>query len=102
MSRIKIKHFGPLATSTNENDGWLEIKKVTVFIGNQGSGKSTIAKLISTCVWIEKVLTRGDFKKSEFKASTFRNKYCGYHRISNYFKKDKTEIYYEGDSYNFT
>lgn len=102
MSRIKIKHFGPLATSTNENDGWLEIKKVTVFIGNQGSGKSTIAKLISTCVWIEKVLTRGDFKKSEFKAPTFRSKYCGYHRISNYFKKDKTEIYYEGDSYNFT
>lgn len=87
MSRIKIKHFGPLATSTNENDGWLEIKKVTIFIGNQGSGKSTIAKLISTCVWIEKVLTRGDFKKAEFKAPTFRSKYCGYHRISNYFKK---------------
>ncbi|GAB6975121.1 AAA family ATPase [Prevotella falsenii] len=102
MSRIKIKNFGPLAISTNGNDGWLEIKKVTVFVGNQGSGKSTIAKLISTCVWIEKVLTRGDFKEKEFTASKFRNKYCGYHRVSSYFKKDRTEIYYEGDSYNFT
>lgn len=102
MSRIKIKNFGPLNTSTNSNDGWLEIKKVTVFVGNQGSGKSTIAKLISTCVWIEKVLTRGDFKEREFTAAKFKSKYCGYHRISNYFRKGLTEIFYEGDSYHFT
>lgn len=51
MSRIKIIDFGPLNTSTETNGGWLEIRKVTVFVGNQGSGKSTIAKLISTCVW---------------------------------------------------
>ena len=102
MSRIKIKNFGPLNTSTETDDGWIQIRKITVFVGNQGSGKSTIAKLISTCVWIEKVLTRGDFKEKEFTASKFRNKYCGYHRISNYFKKGLTEIFYEGDSYNFT
>ena len=102
MSRINIKNFGPLNTSTESNDGWIQIRKITVFVGNQGSGKSTIAKLISTCIWIEKVLTRGDFKEKEFTASKFRNKYCGYHRISNYFKKGLTEIFYEGDSYNFT
>jgi len=101
MSRIKIKHFGPVKEGLAENDGWLDIKKVTVFIGNQGSGKSSIAKLISTLSWIEKVLTRGDFSSKEFTASKFKNQYCGYHRINNYFIKDRTEIFYEGDSYSF-
>ena len=48
MSKIKIKNFGPIKEGYQEDDGWFDIKKVTVFIGNQGSGKSTIAKLIST------------------------------------------------------
>lgn len=102
MSRIKIKNFGPIKDSPSLNDGWIEIKKVTMFMGNQGSGKSTVAKLISTLSWMEKVLTRGDFKEKEFTANKFKNKYCGYHRITNYFIKDKTEIYYQGDSYHFT
>ena len=43
-----------------------------------------------------------DFKEKEFTAAKFKNKYCGYHRISNYFIKERTEIFYEGDSYKFT
>lgn len=101
MDRIKIKYFGPIQEGFSESDGWIEISKVTVFIGNQGSGKSTIAKLISTFSWIEKVLTRGDFSEKEFTAVRFRNKYCGYHRISSYFHKDRTEISYDGESYRF-
>ncbi|MDR2913230.1 MAG: ATP-binding protein [Tannerella sp.] len=100
-SRIKVKYFGPIKEGLSENNGWIEIKKVTIFIGNQGSGKSTIAKLISTLSWIEKVLTRGDFNEREFTAAKFRNTYCGYHRISGYFLKDETEISYEGESYKF-
>lgn len=102
MSRIKIKNFGPLKETASVTDGWIDIKKVTVFTGNQGSGKSTVAKLVSTFTWMEKVLTRGDFKEKEFTASKFKSKYCGYHRISNYFIKEQTEIFYEGDSYKFT
>lgn len=102
MSRIKIKNFGPIKSGFSENHGWMEIKKVTTFIGNQGSGKSTIAKLISTLLWIEKVLTRGNFDEKEFTAPNFKNKYCRYHRITSYFLKGKTEIAYEGDSYKFT
>ena len=82
MSRIKIKNFGPLKETASVTDGWIDIKKVTVFTGNQGSGKSTVAKLVSTFTWMEKVLTRGDFKEKEFTAAKFKNKYCGYHRIS--------------------
>lgn len=102
MSRIKIKNFGPVKCITSSTDGWIDIKKVTIFTGNQGSGKSTVAKLISTFTWMEKVLTRGDFKDKEFTAARFKNKYCAYHRISNYFIKEKTEIFYEGDTYKFT
>jgi predicted ATPase len=40
MSKIKIKNFGPIKEGYLENDGWLEVKKATMFIGNQGSGKS--------------------------------------------------------------
>jgi predicted ATPase len=102
MSKIKIKYFGPVKEGFTGDDGWLDIRKVTVFIGNQGSGKSTIAKLVSTFSWIEKVLTRGDFNEKEFTATNFKRKYCGYHRISGYFQKDRTEIYYKGESYQFS
>ncbi|MCB0557838.1 MAG: AAA family ATPase [Phaeodactylibacter sp.] len=86
MSKIKINNFGPINVGCQENDGWIEVKKVTVFIGNQGSGKSTVAKLISTFSWIEKALTRGDYDIKWFtRKNRFRNTYCSYHRIENYF-----------------
>ncbi len=50
---IRIRHFGPI-----EESGEQDITAVMVFCGQQGSGKSTIAKLISTCSWIEKALAR--------------------------------------------
>lgn len=104
MSQIKIKNFGPIKAGYPENDGWMDIKKVTVFIGNQGSGKSSVAKLISTMKWIEKVLVRGDYKIEEFtNNSRFRKLYCGYHGIDDYFfdinQKDIAEIGYRGDAY---
>jgi ABC-type ATPase involved in cell division len=104
MSKIKIKNFGPIKEGYQENDGWIDIKKVTVFIGNQGSGKSTVAKLISTFTWIEKALTRGDYDIKWFTSyNRFRKSYCSYHRLENYFfdlnKNDIASIEYRGDSY---
>jgi len=49
MSSIIIQNFGAIKTLNAP----VEIKKVTFFIGNQGSGKSTVAKLISIFSWIE-------------------------------------------------
>ncbi len=102
MSKIKIKNFGPIKEGYQENDGWLDIKKVTVFIGNQGSGKSTVAKLISTFTWIEKALTRGDFEQEYFERKDVFLKYCNYHKIDGYFdflNNRDTIIEYTGDSY---
>lgn len=105
MSKIKIRNFGPIKEGFKDNDGWLDIKKVTLFVGNQGSGKSTVTKLISILSWIEKVLVRGDYNTKWFeRKNRFRNQYLAYHRIENYLKKDGntdiTEIEYQGDAFH--
>ena len=56
MTKIRIKNFGPIKQGCPDDDGWIDIKKVSVFIGNQGSGKSCVAKLISTFTWIEAIM----------------------------------------------
>ena len=104
MSRIRIKNFGPIKEGFSSNDGWIDIKKVTVFIGNQGAGKSIVAKLISTFTWIEKALVRGDYNKKWFEQKNkLKNQYLNYHRLEDYFKlngADKTVLEYEGDAYS--
>lgn len=106
MSRIKIQNFGPIKEGYQENEGWLDIKKVTVFIGNQGSGKSTVAKLISTFTWIEKALVRGDYTKKWFEQKNrLKNQFLNYHRLENYLKingVNNSVIEYEGDAYSIT
>ncbi|HOG57305.1 MAG TPA: AAA family ATPase [Bacteroidales bacterium] len=104
MSRIKIRNFGPIKNGFEAYEGWIDIKKVTCFIGNQGSGKSTVAKLISTFTWIEKALVRGDYNKKWFeRKNKLKNQYLNYHRLENYLKvngAEKTVIEYEGDAFS--
>ena len=105
MSKIKIKNFGPIKEGFKDSNGseWMDVKKVTVFIGNQGSGKSTVAKLISTFTWIEKALVRGDYNKKWFeRKNKLKNQYLNYHRLENYFftnNSENTSIEYQGDAY---
>jgi ABC-type lipoprotein export system ATPase subunit len=69
-------------------------------MGNQGSGKSTVAKLISTFRWIEKALFRGDYDEKWFQQKNrFKNTFLTYHRIENYLTEE-THIIYEGDAYH--
>lgn len=106
-SRIRIKNFGPIKEGLIDNNSWIEIKKITAFVGNQGSGKSTIAKLISTFVWLEKALTRGDYKIEHFsRRNGFVKKLLSYHRLENYLIEQEgniiSEIEYEGCSYHIS
>lgn len=48
MTSIKIKNIGPLKHID------IKLNKVNVFIGPQSIGKSTLAKLISFCNWLQK------------------------------------------------
>lgn len=99
MSRIKIKNFGPIKVGCQENDGWMDIKKVTVFIGNQGSGKSTVAKVIASMVWLEKALNRGDVKAEDMSTLGEFKKLFRYLRLGEIYFKDNTQIIYQGSLY---
>ena len=51
--RLIVKHFGPL------KDIDIELKKINVFIGENGSGKSVLAKLIATLTDMENLTEEG-------------------------------------------
>ncbi len=77
--KLHINYFGPI------KKGEINTKKVTVLIGNQGSGKSTVVKLLSTCCWIEKYIFRRGYSQTiaeEIKKTL--DDFWEYHRIGNY------------------
>ncbi|WP_048741786.1 AAA family ATPase [Prevotella bivia] len=47
-ARLKVQNIGPIT------DVEITINKVNIFIGPQSIGKSTLAKIISFCAWLEK------------------------------------------------
>ena len=38
----------------DSEDGFIDFSKVTLFIGDQGTGETTVAKSFSLCSWLEK------------------------------------------------
>lgn len=96
MRTIEIRNIGPI-----KNTGRMVISPVTIFCGQQGSGKSTCAKLISTCLWLEKSIMKHETtEKYVTSYNHFRNNLCGYHGITDFFKDD-TYLKYESDDYVF-
>lgn len=84
MSKIKIKNFGPIREGFVDNDGWMDVNKVTVLIGDQGSGKSTVAKLISVFSWIEKNIVRNTISIDQLNAGVFKT-LCAQQELIEYF-----------------
>jgi len=102
MSKLKVENFGPLTTGYQEDNGFMDFRKVTVLIGNQGTGKSSVAKLFSTMSWLEKALYQGRLTpKYVTSYKRFVNQYCAYQNLKNYFRPD-TAIEYRGKAYNLT
>lgn len=99
MSRIKIKNFGPIREGFTENDGWMDVRKVTIMIGDQGSGKSTVAKLISVFSWIEKNVVRQSVSIEQINTGVFRN-LCALQELFEYFRPD-TFLSFEGEICDF-
>lgn len=101
MSKIRIKNFGPINQGLIAGDGFIDITKITMFIGDQGSGKSSVAKLISAFSWLEKALHREEFSVQYIRQyNRFKNQICKYHNIVEYFRED-TILEYKGDLYFF-
>jgi len=98
MAKLRIKNVGPIKTTDNLKHGYIDFDEVTVFIGNQGTGKSTISKLYSTLTWIEKALVRGDFNVSYISQYNRFKKQLAYQNIGNYLNDDSF-IDYIGKAY---
>jgi hypothetical protein len=101
MSSIKIKNFGPIKEGYIDNDGFLSIDKLMIFIGGQGSGKSSIVKLISILTWLEKALVKRSITIEDItQNNSFVTKWCEWQSIHNYFKSDSF-IEYNGKYIHF-
>ena len=50
----------------DSEDDFIDFSKLALFIDDQGSGKSTVAKLFSLCSWLEKAFFRGDYDVATF------------------------------------
>lgn len=98
MARIKVKYVGPIKEGLQESDGFFEFNGVTLLIGDQGAGKSTIAKLYSTLSWIEKSLMRGDLSIGQFNARNGFKIQLKYQGIDEYLS-ERSVVVYEGEAY---
>lgn len=93
--RLIVKSFGPV----KELD--IVFKSITILIGDQGTGKSCIAKLFSMFKWLEKELVMQRQKSSYYESyNRFSSMLCKYHRLESFIKED-TYIKYEGEKYSF-
>ena len=91
MNRVIIQNIGPIS------DVEIELKKVNILMGPQSSGKSTIAKIISYCQWVEKrYILDGEFK---YKVS---EQLLDFHRLSENYFSEKSLIEYESDFIKIT
>lgn len=88
--RLIIRNVGPIKSLD------IRLNKVNVFIGPQGSGKSTIAKIISFCSWLEKVNEVTERAASD----GLMKRLAAFHHMEEYFN-DKSVILYVGDNVTF-
>lgn len=96
MKYLTVKNLGPVTDT-----GVMEITPVMVICGRQGSGKSTIAKILSSCIWLEKAIVKQEVSDKYYTLyKRFRNNLCAYHQIEDFFCSE-TYIKYVGERYTF-
>lgn len=101
MPVLTIRNIGPIKEVKEIN-----LNRLNVFMGLQSSGKSTIAKIISFCSWVEKdVATSQSLSEYLENKKYFRERIESFHKIKGYFgptsyiyyKSDVVEIKWEND-----
>lgn len=93
-STITINNVGPIKTVE------FPINQVNLFIGPQSSGKSTIAKIVSFCFWLEKYVLRHQLSDA-IDNSFVRKSLIAYHKMESYFNRD-SEVRYVSDFLEFS
>lgn len=97
MNRIKIHNFGPV------KDVDIELSKLMVFIGPQGSGKSTIAKLLtifSDVLWW-RMVSENDNPLSEFKKMGI-DKYFSHDTTFDYIGVGGEHLFYKDSKFSIS
>ncbi len=90
MRRLIVKNIGPIKFVD------ISLNRVNVFCGPQGSGKSTIAKIISFCTWLEK----NNDSTLKVQMSGLIDYLKSYHHMNTYFSEDSS-LLYSGDNLVF-
>ena len=98
---LLVRNFGPVREGFREYGGFIQFPTMTAFCGPQGSGKSTIAKLYSTCSWIEKNAFRrqGLATDTPINTALFRNS-TSWQGLDDCFRPE-TEITFRGRYLSF-
>lgn len=89
---IEISNVGPIEHVV------LNLNKINVLMGEQSSGKSTIAKIISFCNWVEKdVSINQSFKSYNSDKNFFIDRLTTFHKMKGYFNAN-SYIKYSSDT----
>ncbi|MDR1729922.1 MAG: ATP-binding protein [Prevotellaceae bacterium] len=89
MATIIIKNVGPV------KEAHFTLNKINVFMGPQCSGKSTIAKIISYCQWVEKRrMLDGEYKED------VRKQLLGFHHLNESYFDENSYFEYDSDFIN--
>lgn len=93
MATLNIRNIGPI------KEVCLELKRYNFFIGPQSSGKSTIAKIISNCLWMEKEIAVHPNKHNnmQYYESMFISQLEDFHNMHGYFYNQSAFLSYESD-----
>ena len=93
MIKLKITCVGPITKTAT-----IEYDRFCILIGPQSNGKSTIAKVLCHCQWIEK-RCYNNFEEEREKfilGTSFVDGFNEYYRFNGYFRDD-SYILYEGN-----
>lgn len=88
MAHLSIKNIGPV------KDIDIDLNRINVFLGPQSSGKSTIAKVLSFCQWLQKDVAVRQSVDHIDKNFVEKN-LIEYHNISSYLSAE-SEFHYRG------
>lgn len=90
MKRLVIKNVGPIRQVD------IKLNRFNFFIGPQSSGKSTVAKILSSCMWLEKEVLTTLNDKVIADGAAFVRLVEGFHKIEGYFG-DGSFVQYDTD-----
>ena len=83
MKRLIVRNVGPV------KDVDINLNKINIFIGPQGSGKSTLVKIISFCTWLEKI----NDATERAVADGLIDRLVSFHRLQGFFNEDSSILY---------